>query len=149
MLLGLAKMLDMRILSIPGVTGDVHNDYAAQMHGAMLALRDQDLVVAHVEAPDEAGHDGSVDDKVRAIECIDTEMVSTLRALGSRELRVLVAPDHPTPIKVRTHVPEPVPFLLWGSGVQPNGAARFTECEAARPGLFIDDGADLMARFVS
>ncbi|MCK9356135.1 MAG: cofactor-independent phosphoglycerate mutase [Dehalococcoidia bacterium] len=149
LLLGLAKMLDMRILSIPGVTGDVHNDYAAQMRGAMLALRDQDLVVAHVEAPDEAGHDGSVGDKVRAIECIDAEMVSALRAMGNRELRVLVAPDHPTPIKVQTHVPEPVPFLLWGSGVQANGAARFTEREASRLGLVIDDGAGLMARFVS
>lgn len=149
LLLGLAKMLDMRILSIPGVTGDVHNDYAAQMRGAMQSLREQDLVVAHVEAPDEAGHDGSIDDKVKAIECIDAEMVSALRAMGSRDVRVLVAPDHPTPIKVQTHVAEPVPFLLWGSGVQSNGAARFTEREGARLGLFIDDGTGLMARFVS
>jgi len=86
---------------------------------------------------------------VRAIECIDAEMVSALRAMGSTEVRVLVAPDHPTPIKVQTHVPEPVPFLLWGSGVQSNGATRFTEREASRLGLFIDDGAGLMARFVS
>jgi len=149
LLLGLAKMLDMRVLSIPGVTGDIHNDYAAQVRGSLLALEEYDLVVAHVEAPDEAGHDGSIEDKVRAIECIDAEMVSVLRSLGSERVRVMVAPDHPTPIKVQTHVAEPVPFLLWGSDVKPNGASRFTEREAARLRLFVDDGADLMARFVS
>ncbi len=149
LLLGLAKMLDMRVLAIPGVTGDIHNDYSAQMRGSLQALEAHDLVVAHVEAPDEAGHDGSIDDKVRAIECIDAEMVSVLRSLGSKNVRVMIAPDHPTPIRVQTHVAEPVPFLLWGSGVRPNGGSRFTEREAARVGLFVEDGASLMARFVS
>jgi len=149
LLLGLAKMLDMRVLAIPGVTGDIHNDYVAQIQGSVQALDQFDLVVAHVEAPDEAGHDGSIDDKVKAIECIDAEMVSVLREIGREQLRVMVAPDHPTPIKVQTHVAEPVPFLLWGAGFEANGAMRFTEGEARRRGLLIDDGAGLMSRFVS
>ena len=149
LLLGLAKMLDMRVLTIPGVTGDIHNDYVAQIRGAVQAMGQYDLVVAHVEAPDEAGHDGSVEDKVRAIECIDAEMVSVLRTIGREHLRVMIAPDHPTPIKVQTHVAEPVPFLLWGRGFNSNGAMRFTEAEAGQRGLFVDDGAGLMSRFVS
>jgi 2,3-bisphosphoglycerate-independent phosphoglycerate mutase len=149
LLLGLAKMVGMRVLSIPGVTGDIANDYVAQVRGAMDALETNDLVVAHVEAPDEAGHDGSVKDKIEAIERIDSDMVAPLRRLGPRRLRLLIAPDHPTPIKVQTHVAEPVPFLMWGAGIAPNGASRFTEQEGARTGLVLDPGHRLMAEFTS
>ncbi len=149
LLQGLAKMAGMRVLSIPGVTGDTQNDYGAQIRGALDALEDVDLVVAHVEAPDEAGHDGSVADKVEAIERIDHDMVRLLRELGPERVRLLVAPDHPTPIKVQTHVAEPVPFLLWGAGIDPNGAGRFTEREASRTGVFIDEGYRLMSEFTA
>jgi len=149
LLLGLAKMLDMRVLVIPGVTGDVANDYGAQMKGAIEALETCDLVVAHVEAPDEAGHDGAVEDKVRAIERIDSEMVSVLRGLERERVRVLVAPDHPTPIEVRTHVEDPVPFLLWGAGMDGNGASGFTERQALSTGLALDEGHRIMAMFTS
>lgn len=149
LLLGLAKMAGMHVLSIPGVTGDIMNDYAAQMRGALAALEAHDLVVVHVEAPDEAGHDGSVRDKVDAIESIDREMVGLLPRPGSERLRLLVAPDHPTPIEVQTHVAEMVPFLMWGSGVTPNGASRFTESEGRRTGLVIDPGHRLMAQFTN
>ncbi len=149
LLLGLAKMADMRVLSIPGVTGDIGNDYGAQLRGALDALRSNDLVVAHVEAPDEAGHDGSITDKVEAIERIDRDMVAPLRRLGPQGIRLLIAPDHPTPIRVQTHVPDPVPFLMWGTGFAPNGAAHFTETEAARTGLLVDEGYRLMAEFTA
>jgi 2,3-bisphosphoglycerate-independent phosphoglycerate mutase len=149
LLLGLAKMADMNVLSIPGVTGDIANDYAAQLRGALYALGSNDLVVAHVEAPDEAGHDGSVADKIEAIERIDQDMVAPLRRLGPQGIRLLIAPDHPTPIKVQTHVADPVPFLMWGVGIAPNGASRFTEREAARTGLTIEEGHRLMANFTA
>jgi 2,3-bisphosphoglycerate-independent phosphoglycerate mutase len=149
LLLGLAKMLDMRVLVIPGVTGDATNDYAGQVKGAVEALATCDLVVAHVEAPDEAGHDGAVDDKVRAIERIDSEMVPVLRGLGRERVRVLVAPDHPTPIEVRTHIADPVPFLLWGAGLDSNGASGFTEREASCTGLALDEGYRITAMFTS
>lgn len=149
LLLGLAKMVGMRVLSIPGVTGDIANDYVAQVRGAVEALETNDLVVAHVEAPDEAGHDGSVKDKIEAIERIDSDMVAPLRRLGPQRVRLLIAPDHPTPIKVQTHVAEPVPFLMWGAGVAPNGASRFTEQEGARTGLVVDPGHRLMAKFTA
>ncbi len=149
LLLGLAKMADIKVLQVPGVTGDIYNDYRAQMDGALDALDEADLVVVHVEAPDEAGHDGSIRDKVEAIERIDAEMVGPVRERGRERTRVLIAPDHPTPIGVQTHVSDPVPFLLWGEGFDSNGARRFTEKEAEETGSFVSEGSRLMHIFTS
>jgi len=149
LLQGLGKMIGTRVVDIPGVTGDIKNDYVAQIRGAVAALDSSDMVIAHVEAPDEAGHDGSVADKVEAIERIDNEMVSVLRGLAKDGVKILIAPDHPTPIEVQTHVAEPVPFLWCGEGVESNGGSRFTEAEAARTGLVVKDGFRLMGRFTS
>jgi 2,3-bisphosphoglycerate-independent phosphoglycerate mutase len=145
LLRGLAKMAGMAILDIKGVTDGADSDHAAQIEGALEALKKHDLVVVHIEAPDEAGHGGSAGEKIKAIEKIDREVVG--RILEYRGgLRALVMPDHPTPITLRTHTPEPVPFLIWGKGVQANGARRFTEAEAKSTGVFIGDGYKIMGR---
>jgi 2,3-bisphosphoglycerate-independent phosphoglycerate mutase len=138
----------MEVLDIPGVTDGLDNDYAAQAIGAQKALKQHDLVVIHIEAPDEAAHDGSVEDKVEAIQRVDREVISRIRSWQSDGLRVLVMPDHPTPIKTQTHSPEPVPFLLWGGGFTANGARRFTESEAKSTGLFIEQGYNIMSRLI-
>ena len=117
LLRGLAKMAGMEILDIKGVTDGPDNDNAAQADGALEALKKNDLVVIHIEAPDEAGHGGHIDEKIEAIENIDKEVVGRLREYRG-DLRVLVMPDHPTPITVRTHIADPVPFLLWGKGIK-------------------------------
>ncbi|MGD0795387.1 MAG: cofactor-independent phosphoglycerate mutase [Dehalococcoidales bacterium] len=148
LLKGLAKMSGMTILDIKGVTDGPDSDNIAQAEGALAALKKHDLVVVHIEAPDEAGHTGDIKGKVSAIEKIDAEVVSRLRKWRGDDLRVLVMPDHPTPISVRTHTPEPVPFLLWGKGIKANGAGRFTEAEAAKTGIFIEDGYKIMAKLV-
>ena len=145
---GLAKMVGMEILDIPGVTEGSDNDYAAQAAGALKALEEYDLTVIHVEAPDEAGHAGSVKDKVEAIQRADKEIVSQLRTWNKDALRVLIMPDHPTPIEIQTHVGEPVPFILWGPGFTANGAMRFTEAEAKKAGVFIGEGYNIMSRLV-
>jgi 2,3-bisphosphoglycerate-independent phosphoglycerate mutase len=144
LLKGLAKMTGMTVLDIPGVTDGPDNDNTAQINGALDALKNHDLIVVHIEAPDEAGHSGSIDDKVKAIEKIDSEVVVRLRRYQD-ELRVLVMPDHPTPITVRTHTPDPVPFLIWGKGVRANGMKRFTETEAESTGVFIGEGYKIMS----
>ncbi len=146
LLRGLAGMAGMEVLSIRGVTDDPDNDYAAQASGALEALRRHDLVVIHVEAADEAGHAGSVEKKVAAIETVDAEIIGRARSWQGDALRVLVMPDHPTPIKVRTHVDDQVPFLLWGPGFDFSGAARFTEAEARRTGNLVDEGYRIMER---
>ncbi len=148
LLRGLAQMMDMEVLDISGVTDGADNDYAAQVSGALRALGENDLAVVHVEAPDEAAHAGSVDDKVATIERVDKEVVSRLRSRED-DLRLLVMPDHPTPIQTRTHSGEPVPFLLWGPGFSANGAGRFTEAEAVKTGLFLEEGYKIMERLVT
>ena len=145
---GLARMTGMEVLDIPGVKDGLGNDFAAQAVGALAALREHDLVVIHVEATDEAAHTGSIDAKVAAIQKVDKEVISRLHSWQEGELRLLVMPDHPTPIKTQTHSEEPVPFLLWGAGFSANGAKRFTEAEAKRTGFFIDKGYNIMGRLI-
>jgi 2,3-bisphosphoglycerate-independent phosphoglycerate mutase len=148
LLKGLAKMAGMKVLETAGVSDGPDNDYAAQAKGAIKALDDNDLVVIHIEAPDEAAHAGSIDGKIEAIERIDGEVVSRLRSYRGDDLRVLAMPDHPTPIEIRTHSPEPVPFLMWGKGFGANGAKEYSEAAAKSTGLFVPDGYKIMGRFL-
>jgi 2,3-bisphosphoglycerate-independent phosphoglycerate mutase len=155
LLRGLANMAGIDILDIPGVTDGLDNDYARQGAGAVEALKEHDMVVIHIEAPDEAAHAGSINDKIEAIRQVDREVLSHLLAWRGRgkgekgdDLRMLILPDHPTPIAVQTHTPEPVPFLLWGPGFMANGAERFTEAEASNTGVYIDDGHTIMGRLI-
>jgi 2,3-bisphosphoglycerate-independent phosphoglycerate mutase len=144
LLRGLAKMANIDILDIRGVTDGLDNDYSAQAQGALSALETHDLVIIHVEAPDEAGHAASVDAKIEAIERVDSDVVGEILSWKSDAMRVLALPDHPTPIATQTHSSEPVPFVLWGQGVEKNGARRFNEAEAKGTGVSIDAGYGLM-----
>jgi 2,3-bisphosphoglycerate-independent phosphoglycerate mutase len=148
LLRGLAQMAEMDVLDIPGVTDGPDNDYVAQAAGALKALEKFDLVVVHIEAPDEAAHAGLINDKVEALQIIDKEVVSRIRSWNRGDHRVLVLPDHPTPIKIQTHSEEPVPFMLWGPGFSSNGAKKFSENEAKSTGLFIDDGYKIMNKLI-
>ena len=148
LLSGLAGMMGMDVLKIAGVTDGLDNDYAAQASGALESLEERDMVVIHIEAPDEAAHAGSIDKKVEAIQRIDRGVVRRLRYWQTGNLRVLVMPDHPTPIETQTHSGDPVPFLLWGAGLAASGAKRFTEAEAKDTGFFLDEGYNIMGRLV-
>jgi 2,3-bisphosphoglycerate-independent phosphoglycerate mutase len=105
-------------------------------------------VIVHVEAPDEAGHSGSVEHKIEAIEKTDQEIVNRLSEYKSDKLRLLVMPDHPTPIEIQTHTGEPVPFLLSGPGFTSNGAKRLTEAEAKSTHFFLEAGYDIIKRLI-
>src|SRR4030042_6353987 len=137
-------MRGIEVLDIPGVTGDMNNDYVAQAIGALKALEKYDMVAIHVEATDEASHAGLVEDKIEGIQKVDKEIVSRLRSWDKDALRVLVLPDHATPIEIRTHVADPVPFILWGPGFRANGAKRFTEEAAKDTGAFVEEGYSIM-----
>jgi len=145
---GLARMMGMGVLDIPGVKDGLDNNFTAQAVGTLTALKEYDLVVIHIEATDEAAHAGSIDDKVEAIQRVDREVVSQLCSWQPDNLRMLIMPDHPTPIKTQTHSGEPVPFMLWGPGFATNGAKRFTEAEAKSTGVFIDEGYNIMSRLI-
>jgi len=148
LLRGLAQLAEMEIIKIPGVTDGLDNDYVAQGEGALRALESRDLLVGHVDAPDEAGHSGSIDHKVEAIERTDKEIIRRLRNYKTHQLRLLVLPDHPTPIDIQTHTGEEVPFLLWGPGFPPNGARRLTEAEARAANFSIPAGYDIINRLI-
>jgi len=145
---GLARMTGLAVLDVPGVTGDMNNDYVSQATGILEALDKYDMVVVHVEATDEAAHAGLIKDKVEALRQVDEQIVSRLRSWDENALRVLILPDHATPIQTQTHVGDPVPFLLWGPGFTANGAMRFTEVEAKAAGVFIEQGYRIMPRLI-
>jgi len=144
-------LLGLERVTVPGATGYVETNYRGKADYALAALARHDVVFVHIEAPDEAGHSGDAAQKVHALERIDREFLGPalagLAKLGPH--RVLVAPDHYTPIVKRSHVGEAVPFLIWtGSGGQrrASGAAGFTEAEAAKTGLYVERGHELLAR---
>ena len=141
---GLARMTGLAVSDVPGVTGDMNNDYMSQAIGTLEALEKYDMVVTHVEATDEAAHAGQIGDKIEAIQQVDREIVSRLRSWNKDALRVLILPDHATPIETQTHVADPVPFTLWGPGFKASGAKRFTEAEARGTGVFVEEGYNIM-----
>ena len=142
---GLAALVGMERLEIAGVTGDSTNDYTAQIEGALSALSDHDIVVIHIESPDEEGHAGDMAGKIAAIEAIDREVIARIRDYACKhEVRILAMPDHPTPIEIKTHVGEPVPFVVAGPGILHNGGTRFCEDGAKETGLLLDPGRGVM-----
>jgi 2,3-bisphosphoglycerate-independent phosphoglycerate mutase len=149
LLRGLAVQTQVEILKIPGVTDAGDNDFEGQMAGALASLEDHDVVFVHVEAPDEASHSGDVQGKVRAIERADELMVPQVVARAAAgDVRLLVMPDHPTPLELKSHVPEPVPFVIWGAGVAANGGSAYSEAEARATGFAVAPGHLLMPHFL-
>jgi 2,3-bisphosphoglycerate-independent phosphoglycerate mutase len=146
---GLAVLTGLDRLDIARVTDGADNDYVAQIEGGLAALDDHDLVVVHVESPDEEGHAGDAAGKIEAIETIDREVMSRVRAYASgADVRVLAMPDHPTPIELKTHVGEPVPFVLFGPGIAANGQDSFDEEAASASRLKLDPGHLVMDRLL-
>lgn len=149
---GLGIYAGFEVLQVPGVTGYLDTNYIGKAEYALEALKRVDLVYVHIEAPDEAGHSGNYKDKIKAIEDIDALVVGTiLRGIKSFEdYRILLLPDHATPIEVRTHTDEPVPFIIYGSDIKRNNeGATFDETILLRGDLIIfEEGHRLMDFFV-
>lgn len=150
LLRGIAALLGWKNISVPGATGYLDTDYAAKGQFAIRALENADLVVVHVEATDEASHEGHADAKVEALERIDQDIVGPLHAhLRNRgEYRILVSPDHPTFLRTKTHSHGYVPFALCGTGVTAGAARTFDESAAADSPLVFDQGCELMPYFL-
>lgn len=134
LLQGIGRLAGMEVIRVPGATGYLDTDYQAKASSALEALEHLDFVYVHVEAPDEAGHLGNVCEKVKAIERVD-EMIGTVMEEFSGIIAVL--PDHPTPIRIKTHTSDPVPFAIWGKGR--DATTSFSEKEASRGGYGVID----------
>ena len=153
LLKGIAVGAGMRVIDVPGATGSLHTNYEGKAQAAVKALTEEglDFVYVHVEAPDEMGHQGIIAHKIQAIEYLDSRIVAPIKAAldeSGLEYRMLILPDHPTPIRIRTHTSEPVPYILYDSRRQTRRIARYTEAEAAATGNSLQDGYTLMEQFI-
>jgi 2,3-bisphosphoglycerate-independent phosphoglycerate mutase len=150
---GIARLAGMRVIHVPGVTGWIDTNYEGKASYALEALRELDLVFVHVEATDEAAHQGDPEAKVQAISDIDRRVLGTFldRARELGEHRILVISDHPTPCALKTHSPEPVPFAVWPApgGGGASGAPAYTEAAAEQSDLYVGEGWTIMRRFLT
>jgi 2,3-bisphosphoglycerate-independent phosphoglycerate mutase len=148
LLRGLGRLLGWTVIEVPGATGYLDTDYAAKGRAAIQALKDDvtDFIVLHVEATDEASHEGKADEKVHALEQIDRHIVGPLHDyLRSQEAyRLLICPDHPTFLRTKTHSHGYVPFALCGTGLTADTASTYDEMTAAKSPLCLDHGCELM-----
>jgi len=147
---GLGRILGLGVINVPGATGYYDTDYAGKAKAALKALEDKDFVFVHVEAPDEAGHNGDLREKITAIERFDQLVVGTiLEALERKKnFRIVVLPDHATPLSVKTHTADIVPFGIFGKGYAAGGFAGYSEKEAEKSELYFEKGYELMEYFI-
>ena len=151
LLRGLAALAGWKRVEVPGATGYLDTDYAAKGRYAIDELSRSDLVCVHVEAPDEASHQGDAAEKVKALEEIDAKIVAPIAAhlAGLGDHRILVCPDHPTFLSTKTHSRGPVPFLMAGAGIAAGGRPAYDEPTAAATADAILPGWKLMGEFLS
>lgn len=149
LLKGIAVGAGMKICNVEGATGSLDTNWEGKAQAAIDALLKDgcDFAYVHVEAPDEMGHQGLVKEKVQSIEYLDTRVIGPImKAMeeAGADYRMLVLPDHPTPIRIRTHSSDPVPYVLYDSTRQQRKKARYTEAEAKATGTFIPHGYELL-----
>lgn len=150
---GIAKCAGMESIDVPGATGNCETNWDGKAQAALDALLNgSDFVYLHMEAPDEMGHQGKPDKKKWAVETIDSKVVKFLKEeLEKRDIdyKMLIMPDHPTPISLKTHVSDPVPYVIFDSTKQDNGSGlTYTEENGKSTGVFIEEGYTLMDKFL-
>ena len=144
----------MQVMQVEGATGSIDTNYEGKAQAAIDALLKDgcDFAYIHVEAPDEMGHQGLIQEKVKSIEYLDSRLIArvknALEAAGE-DFRMLILPDHPTPIRIRTHTGDPVPYILYDSTHQQKKMDRYSEAAAAAIGNFEPDGYRLIDRLLA
>ncbi len=149
---GIGICADMKVINVPGATGNFHTNYKGKADGAIKAFNEgAKFVYVHVEAPDECGHQGDAKSKVRSIELIDSEILSPvyeyLKSTGE-EFKIMILPDHPTPVKLRTHTIDPVPFMIYSSDEVTDGVSSFTEKACEDTGYYLSEGHKLLTLLI-
>lgn len=154
LLKGIAVGAGMKVIEVEGANGSLHTNYEGKAAAAVDALLNDncDFVYVHVEAPDEMGHQGSIENKIQAIENLDIRVIAPIKAAmdeSGEDYRLLVLPDHPTPIRIRTHTSDPVPYIIYDSRRQKRKIAHYNEKEAALTGQHYPIGYLLMDHLLS
>jgi len=146
---GIGIYAGMEVINVPGATGYYDTNYEGKADYALEALRNHDMVLIHVEAPDEAGHSGDHDQKIKTIEDLDRRLLGRMLRGLDKECTIAVLPDHATPIKVRTHTKDPVPFTICSPLIEPDKVKCFDEVSARKGGFgFLEKGEMFMQLFV-
>ena len=153
LLKGIAVGAGMQTINVPGANGGLDTNYEGKAQAALDAMlkNDCDYVYVHLEGPDEMGHQGQMEHKIKAIEYIDERIVGPIKAgleAAGESYRMLILPDHPTPIRCRTHTSDPVPFLLYDSTAAADHGCIFSEKTAGISGWFFANGCELMKNFI-
>ena len=153
LLKGIAVGADMTIYQVEGATGSIDTNWEGKAQAAIDALLkdDHDFVYIHVEAPDEMAHQGLTEEKVKSIEYLDSRIIAPVKAAleeAGEDYRILLLPDHPNLLRLRTHVGEPVPYVLFDSTRQEKKIARYGETEARATGIFEPQGCKLMEKLL-
>ena len=153
LLKGIAVGADMKICQVEGATGSIDTNYEGKAQAAIDSLLKDgcDFAYIHVEAPDEMGHQGELDHKILAIADLDRRIIAPIKKAmedAGEDFRMLVLPDHPTPLRIRTHSSDPVPYVLYDSTMQRKGIAHYNEKEAAAAGNYEPNGHHLLARLI-
>lgn len=151
LLKGIAIASGMDVIDVEGATGTVKTNFSGKAEACVNAIRNgYDYVYLHMEAPDECGHQGDTEGKVKSIELIDEKVVGyILKELEGEDLRILVCPDHPTPLATKTHSSEPIPFVIYDSTCIKDGAFAYTENECKKTGLLLNSGDELVEMFLN
>lgn len=154
LLKGIAVGAGMKVYNVPGATGSIDTNWEGKAQAAIDALLkdDCDYAYIHVEAPDEMGHQGRVEDKVKSIEYLDSRLIARVKQAmeaAGEDYRMLILPDHPTPLRIRTHTSNPVPYLLYDSTHEQKKRERFTEESARNADNFEPNGYKLLERFLA
>lgn len=144
---GIGIYTNMTVIRVPGATGYFDTNYEGKALYALKALETHDFVYVHVEAPDEAGHEGNLEMKIKAIEDLDRRLLGPLLDGLPEDCRIAILPDHPTPIEVKTHVAEPVPFLIHGPGLKGDGM-DFCEKSGSRGSFGFLEGGQFLKSFL-
>ena len=153
LLKGIAVGADMQVVNVPGATGSLDTNYEGKAQAALDALLKEgsDFVYIHLEGPDEMGHQGELEHKIKSIEYIDERIIGAVKEgldAAGEDYRILVLPDHPTPIRCRTHTSDPVPYLLYDSTKPCDQGCAFTEKDAKESGIFIERGYELIRKLI-
>jgi 2,3-bisphosphoglycerate-independent phosphoglycerate mutase len=150
LLRGIAKLIGWGVVEVPGATGYTDTDYAAKGRYAIDILDSADIVCVHVEATDEASHEGDTEAKVKALEAIDREIVGPIldELSGRGDYRILISPDHPTPLRTKTHSHGIVPFAMSGTGIDADSSTSYDEVQAEDSSHAFPDGHLLMSQFL-
>ncbi|MBU0469215.1 MAG: cofactor-independent phosphoglycerate mutase [Candidatus Omnitrophica bacterium] len=148
---GIGKVAGLEIIDVPGITGYYDTNYLGKAEYALKSLKKNDFVFIHIEAPDEAGHNGDFKAKIEAIENIDKHVVGTILNNFSKHdnVRILIASDHATPVELRTHSSEPVGFVMFGKGIAHDGSTEFSETSTQKKGVKFENGEDMMNYFIN